>query len=98
MARHETNRRRFIQLAGGAAAASATPPAIARALSLPARRGAGTLRDLEHVVIFMQENRAFDHYFGTLRGVRGFSDPRPLTLPGGASVFHQPKARGSADA
>jgi phospholipase C len=97
MARHETNRRRFIQLAGGAAAASATPPAIARALALPARRKTGSLRDLEHVVIFMQENRAFDHYFGTLRGVRGFSDPRPLTLSGGASVFHQPRAPGSAD-
>jgi phospholipase C len=97
MARHETNRRRFIQLAGGAAAASAMPPVIARALSLPATRKTGTLSDLEHVVIFMQENRAFDHYFGTLRGVRGFSDPRPLTLPSGASVFHQPKAPGSAD-
>ena len=34
---------------------------------------------------------------GTLRGVRGFSDPRPLTLPGGASVFHQPRAPGSAE-
>jgi phospholipase C len=96
--RIETNRRRFIQLAGGAAAASAAPAAIARALSLPARRGTGTLRDVEHVVIFMQENRAFDHYFGTLRGVRGFADPRPLTLPSGASVFHQPRAAGSAEA
>jgi phospholipase C len=97
MRRHETSRRRFIQLAGVAAAATATPPAIARALSLPARQATGTLRDLEHVVIFIQENRAFDHYFGTLRGVRGFSDPRPLTLPGGASVFHQPVAAGSAE-
>src|SRR6202012_4966080 len=32
----------------------------------------------------------FDHYFGALRGVRGFSDPRPLTLPSGKSVWHQP--------
>jgi len=86
-----------MQLAGGLAVGSAMPASIARALSLPARRTTGTLRDLEHVVIFMQENRAFDHYFGTLRGVRGFSDPRPLTLPGGASVFHQPRAPGSAE-
>ena len=70
---------------------------IARALALPARRVTGTLHDMEHVVIFMQENRSFDHYFGTMRGVRGYGDPRPLTLPGGASVFHQPKAPGSAD-
>ncbi len=34
------------------------------------------LSDIEHVVIMMQENRSFDHYFGTLRGVRGFGDRR----------------------
>ena len=32
------------------------------------------LTDIQHVVIFIQENRSFDHYFGSLRGVRGFSD------------------------
>ena len=36
---------------------------------------AGSLADIDNVVLFMQENRAFDHYFGTLAGVRGFSDP-----------------------
>ena len=40
----------------------------------------------------MQENRSFDHYFGTLRGVRGFGDPRSVKLPSGKSVFHQPDA------
>ena len=43
----------------------------------------------------MQENRAFDHYFGALRGVRGFDDPRPLTLPSGHDVWRQPRAPGS---
>jgi len=33
-----------------------------------------TLADIEHVVILIQENRSFDHYFGSYRGVRGFSD------------------------
>ena len=33
-----------------------------------------TLSDIRHIVILMQENRSFDHYFGTLSGVRGFSD------------------------
>jgi phospholipase C len=33
------------------------------------------LTDVEHVVILIQENRSFDHYFGSYRGVRGFSDP-----------------------
>ncbi len=29
---------------------------------------------VEHVVFLMQENRSFDHYFGTYPGVRGFDD------------------------
>ena len=50
----------------------------------------GTIRDVEHVVILMQENRSFDHYFGTLRGVRGFADPRAIALPNGKPVWFQP--------
>ncbi len=38
-----------------------------------------SLGDIEHVVILMQENRSFDHYFGTLSGARGFSDPDALS-------------------
>jgi phospholipase C len=44
----------------------------------------------------MQENRGFDHYFGTLRGVRGFGDPRPITLPSGDPVWKQPGKNGGA--
>ena len=32
------------------------------------------ITDIDHVVILMQENRSFDHYFGSYRGVRGFAD------------------------
>lgn len=49
-----------------------------------------SLEDIEHVVLLMQENRSFDHYFGTLSGVRGFDDPDVLTMENGRSVFHQP--------
>jgi len=49
-----------------------------------------SLRDVKHVVMLMQENRSFDHYFGTLSGVRGFDDPEALRLPSGRSVFYQP--------
>ena len=97
MASRSSGRRRFLKVAGGAALGGALPGAIARAMALPARRVTGTLKDLEHVVIFMQENRSFDHYFGSLRGVRGYSDPRPLVLPGGGTVFHQPAAPGSSE-
>ena len=85
------NRRRFIQLAGGTAAFSMPmmSSSIARAASIPAARRTGTLQDIEHIVVLMQENRSFDHYFGSLRGVRGFGDPRPVILPSGKSVWYQ---------
>ncbi|CAG8959840.1 hypothetical protein HYFRA_00001749 [Hymenoscyphus fraxineus] len=49
---------------------------------------AGSIADIEHVVLFMQENRAFDHYFGTMAGVRGFSDPN-VQVNDGKSVWQQ---------
>src|SRR3546814_158142 len=55
-----------------------------------APRRAGTLKDIRHVVLLMQENRSFDHYFGMLSGVRGFGDSDPQMLSTGKNVFHQP--------
>lgn len=48
----------------------------------PTPAGCSKLSDIEHVVIFIQENRSFDHYFGSYRGVKGFSDQ--------SMAFHQP--------
>src|SRR4051794_3741362 len=63
---------------------------IARALASPPR--CGTLNDIEHVVILIQENRSFDHYFGAYRGVAGFADPSVLALGDGSglNIFAQP--------
>ena len=58
---------------------------IARALAIPANRATRSLEDVEHIVFLMQENRSFDHYYGVMRGVRGFGDPHPVTLPSGKS-------------
>ncbi|MGE6732960.1 alkaline phosphatase family protein, partial [Streptomyces sp. NPDC059900] len=85
----ELNRRRFMQLAGGTAAFATLSQSIARAAALPAQRRSGSIKDVEHVVVLMQENRSFDHYFGTMKGVRGFGDPRPVTLPSGKPVWNQ---------
>jgi phospholipase C len=92
----KTDRRAFLRSAAGGLTASAAlgllPATVAKAMAIPARHRTGTIMDVEHVVIFMQENRAFDHYFGALNGVRGLGDPRPQRLPGGASVWRQPSA------
>jgi phospholipase C len=48
------------------------------------------LDQVQHVVFLIQENCSFDRYFGTLRGVRGFSDPHSPKLPSGQPVFYQP--------
>src|SRR5882757_5016590 len=85
------DRRSFLKLAASAAALAALPPNLRAVLANPKPGKTGTLQDVEHVVIFMQENRSFDHYFGKLRGVRGFNDPRAITLPGGKPVWYQPK-------
>jgi phospholipase C len=67
------SRRSF--LAGGLGLASAgvieaMSPGVAAAAK---QRAAGSdLGAVEHVVFLMQENRSFDHYFGTYRGVNGF--------------------------
>ena len=83
------DRRRFLTIAGGATAATMLNQSIARAAAIPANRATGSLQDVEHIVVLMQENRSFEHYLGSLRGVRGFGDPHPATLPNGKSVWHQ---------
>ncbi|WP_132992830.1 alkaline phosphatase family protein [Gordonia zhaorongruii] len=85
------SRRHFLGLAAGAAAgiagsATLLPASLIEAVA--SGRPAGHLRDVEHVVVLMQENRSFDHYFGTLRGVRGFADNS--AKPG---VFDQDRIR-----
>lgn len=91
----EVNRRRFLQLAGATTAFSALSASIDRAAALPANHRSGSIEDVEHIVVLMQENRSFDHYFGTLRGVRGFGDPHPVRLDDGRSVWHQRKGDGT---
>src|SRR5215469_12370246 len=95
------SRRRFLQYTGlgaaaaaaagisGSLAATAADGSSAASKALP-RGWSGTIADVKHVVILMQENRSFDHYFGTLRGVRGFGDRQALTYQNGTTVFQQP--------
>jgi phospholipase C len=80
------SRRKFLG-AGAAVAASTALPAHAKPKSKPC----GDLRDIKHVVVVMQENRSFDHYFGSMKGVRGFGDRATILLPGGKSVWEQPQ-------
>jgi phospholipase C len=101
--RHRTTRRAFV--VGGTAAAlgaavagrvgAGGQPRItddqARLLDkvTASATGSASLGDVKHIVILMQENRSFDHYFGTLSGVRGFSDPNVLKNSNGTPVFDQ---------
>ncbi|MEA5153608.1 alkaline phosphatase family protein [Raineyella sp.] len=85
----DLNRRRFLQIAGASVAASVLQESIARAATIAPSHRTGTIKDVEHIVVLMQENRSFDHYLASLRGVRGFGDPHPAVLPGGSTVWHQ---------
>ncbi|AFI68360.1 phosphocholine-specific phospholipase C [Burkholderia pseudomallei] len=92
-------RRRFLQGTATTGIAAATlaafPLSIRRALAIPANNRTGTIRDVEHIVILMQENRSFDNYFGTLRGVRGFGDRFGIPLPNALTVWQQRNATGA---
>ena len=82
------DRRTFLQLLGSSALAASLPASIAKALTIPANNATGTIEDVEHIVFLMQENRSFDHYFGTLQGCariwrssRRDADHRQVGLP-----------------
>src|SRR5690606_29120946 len=91
------NRRDFIKksalLTGAAGLSTVLPQSIQRAFAIDPAVGS-TYLDAEHVVMLMLENRSFDHCFGTLKGVRGFNDPRAFTLPNGNPVWLQSNAAG----
>src|ERR1044072_4790937 len=91
------SRRDFIRnaaaLTGSAFAWGTVPEAIARAFEIDPE-AESTYLDAEHVVILMQENRSFDHCYGSLQGVRGFRDPRAHKQPDGRKVWFQSDAKG----
>ncbi|MCQ4084999.1 phospholipase C, phosphocholine-specific [Streptomyces sp. RB6PN25] len=92
------SRRSFVALSAGAAAgavvAASGQAAAAHTNEATTAATSGTITDVKHIVVFMQENRSFDHYFGTLKGVRGFADRATIELSGGYSVFNQPDGTG----
>src|SRR5512139_1229117 len=88
------DRRAFLRILGSAAVTASFAKSIEKAVATPANYRTGTIDDIEHVVFLMQENRSFDHYFGTLRGVRGFGDRNAIDLPSGKPVFSQPDGLG----
>ncbi|MHB8719148.1 MAG: phospholipase C [Candidatus Dormibacteria bacterium] len=75
---------------GGAAALSGVAPSLLEAIASTSA-ACGSVKDITNVVIFIQENRAFDHYFGRYRGVRGFDDRsvRLSATDDGTQVFAQ---------
>jgi phospholipase C len=91
------NRRDFLKkaalLTGAAGMAGMLPASIAKAMAINSAEGS-TYLDAEHVVILMQENRSFDHAFGTLQGVRGYNDPRAIKLANNNPVWLQSNAKG----
>jgi phospholipase C len=93
------SRREFIKkaslLSGAAGIFQALPASIQRAIAIDPQAGT-TFLDAEHVVILMQENRSFDHCYGTLQGVRGFNDPRVMRQPDNNVAWIQKNTAGEA--
>jgi phospholipase C len=95
------SRREFLKkaamLSGGTALFQMLPPVILKALAIDPAPGS-SWKDAEHIVFLMQENRSFDHIFGSLQGVRGFNDPRAIKLPNGNPVWKQTDKNGNVHA
>ncbi len=77
---------------GGVVALTHLPSSLRTAISKAAPPGG--LDQVRHVVLYMQENRSFDHYFGSLRGVRGFADTTAVRTRSTATMFQQPHPAG----
>ncbi|MEV4612063.1 phosphocholine-specific phospholipase C [Kitasatospora sp. NPDC049258] len=86
----QLSRRTFVSATAAAGAATVVGLSGAPEAEAKTKPRSGTVADVKHVVILMQENRSFDHYFGTLAGVRGFADKQALQFPDGTDVFRQP--------
>ncbi|WP_129716056.1 phosphocholine-specific phospholipase C [Pedobacter sp. SYP-B3415] len=95
------SRREFLKkaalLSGAAGLSGMLPASIERAMAITADPGT-SFYDAEHVVFLMQENRSFDHLFGSLKGVRGFNDPRAIRLPNNNKVWLQDAKDGKTHA
>ncbi|HEY3811018.1 MAG TPA: alkaline phosphatase family protein [Acidimicrobiales bacterium] len=87
MSRRTLSRRSFLAGSTAAGLAGLLPAIVDRAHAAADPSGTGSLSDIEHFVFVMQENRSFDHYFGTLSGVRGFDDPTMLTQTVGGKRY-----------
>src|SRR4051812_38656181 len=73
----------FVALAiVGVACASSPGDARTERVASNARQTTPGIETLEHLIFIVQENRSFDHYFGTFPGANGI----PMTANG------QPKA------
>lgn len=82
-------RRKFIKISAGAGIAALWGSLLEKALAVEAYNVSRSINDVQHIVILMQENRSFDHYFGAMRGVRGFGDRFPIPLESGRRMFDQ---------
>ncbi len=92
--RKRITRREILKLAGAAVGTGAATRLLSGCGSTGSTSGSNAtttptgaatcskLSDIQHVVILIQENRSFDHYFGSYRGVRGFGDQ--------SAAFQQP--------
>ena len=73
----------------------ARPPAVAEPSPDPRRESEGIFK-LDHLIFIVQENRSFDHYFGTYPGADGFrfergepADCVPDSILGGESCVYR---------
>ena len=83
-----------------ATSGSESAPTQSDASPSPRARGPSGFANIQHVIFIVQENRSFDHYFGTFPGADGIPAknghftvcvPDPATQRVRASPYHEPQ-------
>lgn len=103
----KTSRRTFLAQIGVAGAAAVAAPVIGsgRAWGAATRPGGPTLlgraartSPIKHIIVTCQENHAFDHYWGSYKGLpAGFGIPADYTKNSGVKPFHFQNLTGNGD-
>ncbi|MEY2421100.1 MAG: phospholipase [Acidimicrobiaceae bacterium] len=84
-------RRSALKVLGGGVLGSALMPylpGVQSAAAAPTDFVTGLKNNVDHIVVFMQENRSFDHYFGLYPGADGLPDC--VALPDATGTFYGP--------
>jgi len=87
---HDISRRALLKAAGTLGLAGFAAPLLSLGRFSTARAASRPVTPIEHIVVDMQENRSFDHYYGFAPFAGRYGVPRGYSQPDGNGGSVQP--------